>query len=79
MMHEKDKVVYNVWEYIETKDEQYKVLAKEWLRKLASKYHLAIKTQKKKTNGDLKEAFRAFLQNEKGYMITLQSLYNYLD
>jgi hypothetical protein len=78
MIDEKDKVILYVWEYIETKENHYKVLSNEWLTKLARKYNINLKNTRKQLKGSIKEAFRSFLKNDAGYMVTLQRLYDYL-
>jgi hypothetical protein len=71
----KDQIIYNVFEYLETKDLSFSLKAQENLQLLAKYYHITIKKQAKK---DLKVCFKAFILNGKGYIETLTSLYNAL-
>ena len=78
MLHEKDKVVYYVWMFIEHKDLTYANEAKEWLKKLAKRYNLTVKISKT-IKKSLKVAFEEFLLNNIGYRGakgTINVLYN---
>lgn len=77
-MDEKDKVAYYVFEFFYTKNDKYAVLAKEWLIKLAKKYHIYLKERKLVKKNNLINAYRCFLKNEEGYSVTIQKLYNAL-
>jgi len=72
----KDKIIFNVFEFIETGDTHHSNLAKEFLKTFAKKYHIKIKD--KRVNYNTKEAFKDFILNGKGYNETIQRLYNSL-
>ena len=71
----KEKIIFHVFEFIDTGDLIHSQKARELLKDLAKKYHIKIKPQKI-TN--TKEAFKAFIINEKGYVETIPKLYNSL-
>lgn len=71
----KDKIIFHVFEFIETGDLTHSRLAKDYLKNMAKKYHIKIKPQKI-TN--TKEAYRNFILNEIGYTQTIPKLYNSL-
>jgi len=75
MDYTKENIIYNVFEFIETKDTKFSLCAQEHLQILAKKFHITIKKGQKK---DLKKAFKDFILNNKGYNETLQILYNAL-
>lgn len=71
----KDKIILNVFEYIETGDISHSIKAQEHLRELAKHYHISIKKQAKK---DIKICFKAFISNGRGYVETIPNLLNSL-
>lgn len=72
----KDKIIYHVFEFLETGDLTHSEIAKEHLKNLAKKYHVRLKY--KKTLYNTKEAFKEFILNGEGYNITIPKLYNSL-
>ena len=73
----KDKTIYYVYEYLETKDQENIKLAKEWLGKLAKKYNIQLRIQRG-LKIDLKIAFKNFILNKGGALIVIPQLYNSL-
>ena len=71
----KDEIIYNIFEYLETKESSFKNKALELLTNFAKYYHVPIKKQPEK---DLKSCFKAFILNGKGYNVTINNLYNAL-
>jgi hypothetical protein len=69
----KDLVVFNVFQYLETKDLSFAIAAKENLEIMAKYYHIPIKKQIQAK--DLKKSFLEFVLNGKGYSVTINSLY----
>ncbi len=69
----KDEIIYNIFEFLETKDQSFKNKALELLNEMAKHYHVPIKKQPKK---ELKTCFKAFILNGKGYAETINNLYN---
>lgn len=69
----KDNIIYNIFEFLETKDLSYALKAKEYLNELAGKYHIPLK---KGTKSDLKIIFKKFILNKDGYSKILPILYN---
>jgi GTP cyclohydrolase FolE2 len=72
----KDEIILTVFDFIETKQNQFAIKAKELLEMFAKEYHVPIKKTVKKP--DLKQAVRAFIDNGKGYVETIPNLYNAL-
>ena len=77
-MDEKDRITYYMFEFFETKNEMYATLVKEWLKKLAKKYHINLKKHQYARKPSVVDAYRNFLKNEMGYSVTVQKLYNAL-
>jgi len=71
----KDNIIYNIFEFLETKDLSYANKAKEYLNELAVKYHISLK---KSAKSDLKLIFKRFILNKEGYSKILPILYNSL-
>ena len=71
----KNKILLNSFEYLETGDLSFALSAKEQLSELAKIYHISIK---KSQRTDLKNAFKVFILNERGFIETIQLLYNAL-
>lgn len=72
----KDNIIYNIFEFLETKDLSYALKAKEYLNELAGKYHISLKKSTQKQ--DLKLIFKRFILNKEGYSKILPILYNSL-
>ena len=77
MNQEKDRIVYYIFEFLETGKRENIVYAKEWLHKLAKRYNMKIRKQSK-LKIDLKTAFKEFILNGKGCTLTIPQLYNSL-
>jgi len=72
----KDNIIFNVFEYMENKDLQYSLRAQEYLQLLAKNFHVTIKKTSRKP--EIKNAFKLFILNGKGYNITINELFNAL-
>jgi len=70
----KDKIIIEILDYYNTKDNKYKIEALKDLLIFAKHYAIIIKKEHRMN----KRAFREFILNEKGYNETIQDLYNYL-
>lgn len=70
----KDKIILAVFEYLEYGEEKFKLQAQEQL-KLFAKHCVSIKITPKI---ELKQAFRQFIDNGKGYQVTINNLYHSL-
>lgn len=71
-----DEIIFHTFEFLETGDLKHSDLAKEHLKTLAKKCHVKIKKQN--ISYSLKDAFRDFILNEKGFNETINKLYNSL-
>lgn len=71
----KEKIIFHVFEFIDTGNIKDSEIARGHLRELAKKYHIKIKAQK---IINTKDAFKNFILNEKGYIETIPKLYNSL-
>jgi len=71
----KEKIILDVFEFLETKELKYANFAKENLTELAKYYHIKITKQ---APINLKEAFKLFVKNGSGYQVTIPKLYNSL-
>ena len=71
----KEKIIFHVFEFLETGEIKHSQLAKGYLQMFAKKYHVKIKSQK---IINIKDAFKAFIINEKGYVETINKLFNSL-
>lgn len=67
----KDKIIFNVFMFLDTKDLIYKQAAIDLLTEFAKTYHIPIK---KVAKIPLKTAFTEFILNENGYIITINKL-----
>ena len=71
----KEKIIYHVFEFIDTGNIKDSEIARGYLKDMAKKYHIKIKPQRI-TN--TKQAYKDFIINEKGYSETILKLYNSL-
>ena len=71
----KDKIILKVLKYLDTNDKNLKLEALEVLKKFAGHYRI---TLKKGAKSDLKLALYEFIDNGKGYNVTLVNLNNSL-
>jgi hypothetical protein len=71
----KEKIIYHVFEFLETGDIEHSKIAKEHLKELAKKYHVKIKKQ---IITNTKNAFKEFILNNNGFDETIPKLYNSL-
>jgi hypothetical protein len=69
----KDNIIYNIFEFLETKDLSFANKSKELINELAAKYHISLK---KGGKSDLKTIFKRFILNKEGYSKILPLLYN---
>jgi len=76
MDNTKENIIYNVFEFIETKDTKFSLCAQEHLQLLAKNFHVTIKKTSRKP--EIKNAFKLFILNGKGYNITINELFNAL-
>jgi len=70
----KDNIIYNIFEFLETKDLSFANIAKDLVNELAAKYHVSLKKSVQKQ--DLKLIFKKFILNKEGYTKILPILYN---
>jgi hypothetical protein len=76
MQNLKDLIIYNIFEFLETKDNSFAEKAKEYILELGKKYHIPIKKIIRKS--DLKAIFKRFILNNEGYSVVLPILFNSL-
>ena len=72
----KDKIILNILKYLDTSDKHFKSGALEYLVKFAKHYRIILK---KGAKSDLKLALYEFIDNGKGYNVTLVNLNNSLN
>ena len=71
----KDNIIINVFDYLDIKNDDCKIIAIKDLKLFAKHYHVVLS---KKTNIELKKAFREFIINKNGYNTTINNLYHCL-
>jgi len=72
----KDRIIYNVLVFLDTKNEHNKTSAISDIEKLAKFYNIGLR--KKQKQATLKAALLEFIKMNNGYVDTLPLLYNLL-
>ena len=72
----KDRIIYNVLVFLDTKNEHNKTSAISDIEKLAEFYNIGLR--KKQKQATLKAALLEFIKMNNGYVDTLPLLYNLL-
>lgn len=72
----KDRIIYNVLVFLDTKNEHNKTSAISDIEKLAKFFKIGLR--KKQKQATLKAALLEFIKNNNGYVDTLPLLYNLL-